>query len=67
MKKQTKGCGGFRKKLATACRRMTRCAIPAPLKGYGHQGPGGTISQEEPLKDRHSKRENQSAKEVAME
>jgi hypothetical protein len=38
-KKRTRGYGGSRKKLATARRRMTRRAVPAPFKGWGHKGP----------------------------
>jgi hypothetical protein len=34
-KKQTQDNGGSRKKLAAACRRMTRCAILAWSKGQG--------------------------------
>jgi hypothetical protein len=40
LKKWTQGIGGSRKKLAAACRGMTRRATPAPRKGHSHQGPG---------------------------
>jgi hypothetical protein len=39
-KEMDPGDGGSRKKLAAACRGMTRCAIPAPRKGHDRQGPG---------------------------
>jgi hypothetical protein len=38
-KKRTQGDGGSRKKLATACRQMTRLAGRARHKGHGHKGP----------------------------
>jgi hypothetical protein len=40
LKKRTQGGGGSRQKLAAAQGQLTCCAIPAPHKGYGHQGPG---------------------------
>jgi hypothetical protein len=39
-KKQTNCNGGSRKKLTTACRGMTRPAIPTRRKRHGRQGPG---------------------------
>jgi hypothetical protein len=40
LKKWTQGNGGSWKKLATTCRGMTRCAIPAWRTGHYHQGQG---------------------------
>jgi hypothetical protein len=40
LQKRTKVNGGSRKKLAAACRGMTRRAIPARRKRHGRQGPG---------------------------
>jgi hypothetical protein len=40
MKKRTQGSGGSRKKLAAACRGMTRSAIPGKRKGQSRQVQG---------------------------
>jgi hypothetical protein len=47
-KKRTQGDGGSRKKLAAARRGMTHHAVPAPGKGYSHQGPGRDVLQGAP-------------------
>jgi hypothetical protein len=43
-KKQTQDNGGSWKKLATACRWMTRCAVPAWHKGCDHKGTGKDVA-----------------------
>jgi hypothetical protein len=61
-KKQTQSNSRSQKKLATTCRQMSRCAIPAQRKRHGRQGPGKDIVQGTPegwtfVKGRRANRE----------